>query len=149
MSLPKQNGEAMKTTQMRTVRRVGTFLFLGSVLVGCVATAGAATQKAASTSEPAPIVTSTGGLLSPGFLSTSGNQIVDSTGRPQRMACVGYNEPGKDIVGDVAGMKKAGFNCLRYPFDERGAALHFRGDGCDCCRSETAGHEGYLRSSRG
>ena len=119
MSLPKQNGEAMKTTQMRTVRRVGTFLFLGSVVVGCVATAEAATQKTASPSEPAPVLTSTAGLLSPGFLSTSGNQIVDSTGHPQRLACVGYNEPGKDIVGDVAGMKKAGFNCLRYPFDER------------------------------
>ncbi len=44
---------------------------------------------------------------------------MDSTGHPQRLACVGYNEPSKDIVGDVAGMKKAGFNCLRYPFDER------------------------------
>jgi endoglucanase len=58
------------------------------------------------------------GLLSPGFLSTSGNQIVDAPGRPQRLACVGYNEPGSHIPGDLAGMKKAGFNCARFPFSE-------------------------------
>lgn len=61
-------------------------------------------------------------LLSPGFLSTSGNQIVDSGGRPQRIACAGYNEPSPEIAADLAGMKKAGFNCARYPFDE--AALN-------------------------
>jgi aryl-phospho-beta-D-glucosidase BglC (GH1 family) len=59
-----------------------------------------------------------GGLLSLGFLSTSGNQIVDSKGIPQRLACAGYNEPSHDIPGDLAGMKKAGFNCARFPFDE-------------------------------
>ena len=95
------------------------FLLLGSASVGCMATAFAATPKTAPSSHPANVQSSTGGgLLSPGFLSTTANQIVDSTGRPQRLACVGYNEPSKDIVGDVTGMKKAGFNCLRYPFDE-------------------------------
>lgn len=59
------------------------------------------------------------GLLSAGFLSTAADQIVDSAGHPQRLACVGYNEPGPDIAKDIAGMKKAGFNCLRYPFAER------------------------------
>lgn len=57
-------------------------------------------------------------LLSPGFLSTRGNQIIDDAGRPQRLACVGYNEPSHDIARDAAGMKRAGFNCLRYPFNE-------------------------------
>lgn len=108
----------MKTAQINTIWNIQKFLLLGSMLVGCLATAAAA-QKSAPAPLANPVVTSTGGLLSPGFLSTSGNQIVDSTGRSQRLACVGYNEPSKDIVGDVAGMKKAGFNCLRFPFDER------------------------------
>ena len=103
---------------MHTIWRIRMFLLLGSALVGCMATAFAATRKTSPSSHPATVQSPTGGLLSPGFLSTSGNQIVDSTGRPQRLACVGYNEPSKDIVGDVTGMKKAGFNCLRYPFDE-------------------------------
>ena len=104
---------------MKTIRQIRTFLLLGSMVVGCATAASAATQNTAPTQNSSPVVNSTGDLLSPGFLSTSGNQIVDSAGRPQRLACVGYNEPSKDIVGDVAGMKKAGFNCLRYPFDER------------------------------
>jgi Cellulase (glycosyl hydrolase family 5) len=70
----------------------------------------------ASASDEQP--TQDAGLLSPGFLSTSGSQIVDSSGRPQRLACVGYNEPGSHIPGDPAGMKKAGFNCARFPFAE-------------------------------
>lgn len=109
----------MKTAQIKTIRRIRIFLLLGSALVGCMATAFAATRKTSPSSHRANVQSSTGGgLLSPGFLSTSANQIVDSTGRPQRLACAGYNEPSKDIVGDVTGMKKAGFNCLRYPFDE-------------------------------
>jgi hypothetical protein len=115
----------MKTEQVKMIQHVRMSLLLGSALVGCVATATAATQQTASPAHPSPVVSSTGGLLSPGFLSTSGNQIVDSTGRPQRLACVGYNEPSKDIVGDVAGMKKAGFNCLRYPFDEMALSSTF------------------------
>lgn len=59
-----------------------------------------------------------GSLLSKGYLSTSGNQIVDDSGQPQRLACAGYNEPSHDIPGDLAGMKKAGFNCLRFPYEE-------------------------------
>jgi endoglucanase len=104
---------------MKTIRRIRTFLLLGGAVVGCMSVAGAATTKTVLPQTSSPVVSSAGGLLSPGFLSTSGAQIVDSTGRPQRLTCVGYNEPSKDIVGDVAGMKKAGFNCLRYPFDER------------------------------
>jgi len=115
----------MKTAQIKTIRRIRTFLLLGSALVGCMETASAATRETSPSSQPSTVQSSTGGLLSPGFLSTSGNQIVDSTGHPQRLACVGYNEPSKDIVGDVAGMKKAGFNCLRYPFDERALSSTF------------------------
>ncbi|HEX4486020.1 MAG TPA: cellulase family glycosylhydrolase [Terriglobales bacterium] len=112
----------MKLEQVKMMQHVWMSALLGSALVGCVAVAAAATQNTAPVPRPKPVAKSTGGLLSSGFLSTSGNQIVDSTGHPQRLACAGYNEPSKDIVGDVAGMKKAGFNCLRYPFDER--ALH-------------------------
>lgn len=117
----------MKTEQIEMIQHIRMSLLLGSVLVGCAATVGAAIQKTTPTVLSNPIVSSTGGLLSPGFLSASGNQIVDSTGYPQRLACVGYNEPSKDIVGDVAGMKKAGFNCLRYPFDEAALSSTFPG----------------------
>jgi aryl-phospho-beta-D-glucosidase BglC (GH1 family) len=68
----------------------------------------------------------TGNLLSTGFLSTAGNQIVDAAGHPQRLACVGYNEPSSDIAGDLAGMKKDGFNCARYPFDEAALGTEFK-----------------------
>jgi endoglucanase len=44
---------------------------------------------------------------------------VDSSGNPQHLACAGYNEPSSDISGDLAGMKSAGFNCARFPFNER------------------------------
>ena len=115
----------MKIEQIKTNRRIRMLLMSGISMAGCIAGAAAATQKSASAPEPNRVVSSTRGLLTPGFLSTSGNQIVDSTGRPQRLACVGYNEPGKDIVGDVAGMKKAGFNCLRYPFDEAALSSTF------------------------
>src|SRR6185437_14582027 len=112
----------MKIELAKTKQHVWMSLLLGSALVGCVAAAAVAIQNVPPAPQPKPVAISTASLLPPGFLSTSGNQIVDSTGHPQRLACVGYNEPSKDIVGDVAGMKKAGFNCLRYPFDEQ--ALH-------------------------
>lgn len=67
-----------------------------------------------------------GGLLSSGYLSTLGNQIVDAAGNPQRLACAGYNEPGPDIAADLAGMKRAGFNCARYPFDEAALPSTFK-----------------------
>jgi aryl-phospho-beta-D-glucosidase BglC (GH1 family) len=41
-----------------------------------------------------------------------GNQIVDSTERPVRLACVGYNEPVDPPV-DMARMVSEGFNCAR------------------------------------
>lgn len=100
-------------------------MLLGGALLGCLTTAGAATNKISPGAQPSLVPSSTGGLLSPGFLSTFGNQIVDSNRMPQRLACVGYNEPSKDIVGDVAGMKKARFNCLRFPFDERALSSTF------------------------
>jgi endoglucanase/chitinase len=115
----------MKTEKKQTTQRIRRFVLVGSALVVCVAFSSAAAQKSASTPELNSVVSSTGGLLSPGFLSTSRNQIVDSNGHPQRLACVGYNEPSKDIVGDVAGMKQAGFNCLRYPFDEAALSSTF------------------------
>lgn len=78
----------------------------------------AAQQRARVLPGAAAKIGATGNLLAPGFLSTAGNQIVDAAGTPQRLACAGYNEPSHDIPADVAGMKKAGFNCLRYPFNE-------------------------------
>ncbi len=54
-------------------------------------------------------------LLPSGFLHTSGSQIVDASGQPVRLSCIGYFAPGR-IANDVAGMRGAGFNCLRYPW---------------------------------
>ena len=81
-------------------------------------------QLALNSQAPAQDVSEAGtGLLLPkGWLSTRGAQIVDEQGNPVRLACAGYNEPSPDIPGDLAGMKKAGFNCARFPFDE--AALN-------------------------
>jgi aryl-phospho-beta-D-glucosidase BglC (GH1 family) len=49
--------------------------------------------------------------LPAGYLSTKGNQIVDASGNPVRLACAGYM--GSDPASDVKGMVKAGFNCTR------------------------------------
>ena len=72
-----------------------------------------------------------GGLLSPGPLFTRGNQIVDSAGRPQRLACVGWNggnsvKPrlsGLDQVSleaTMSDMVRLGFNCVRVLNSARG-----------------------------
>ena len=107
-----------------TTRSAGILLLLVGSLVAYSPRLRATSVAPATTATPdasAPQGASApyGGLLSLGFLSTSGNQIVDSKGIPQRLACAGYNEPSHDIPGDLAGMKKAGFNCARFPFDGR------------------------------
>ena len=111
-----------------TRRRDAVAACLG-VLVGCVA-GSAATRQTAQTSTPVQVpdwqIAPGDGLLARGYLSTSGNQIVDSSGRPQRLACAGYNEPGPDISADLAGMKRAGFNCARFPFDEAALPSTFK-----------------------
>ena len=67
---------------------------------------------------------STGGLLSSGALKTSGNQIVDSAGNNQRIACAdwayGYDRPptlfGLNTASykdNLDSMKAEGFNCVR------------------------------------
>ena len=72
-----------------------------------------------------------GGLLSPGPLFTRGNQIVDSAGRPQRLACVGWNggnsvKPrlsGLDQVSleaTMSDMVRLGFNCVLVLNSARG-----------------------------
>ena len=54
-------------------------------------------------------------LLPDGYLHTLASQIVDASGHPVRLACIGYFSPGR-IAVDLAGMRSAGFNCLRYPW---------------------------------
>jgi hypothetical protein len=51
-------------------------------------------------------------LLPAGPLSVFGNQTVSSSGRPVRLACVGYNEPS-DPPTDMKRMVSEGFNCAR------------------------------------
>ena len=64
----------------------------------------------------------TGGasMLPSGYLSTNGNQIVDASGNPVRLACVGLfdwsSEGSTTIAGDFSGIAAAGFNCVRYPW---------------------------------
>lgn len=69
------------------------------------------------TPTPTPTTTPTGsGLpLSPGFLTTFGNQIIDSQGVKQRIASVGWNQID-EIPQNVAQMRKAGFNCIRVSY---------------------------------
>ncbi len=59
-------------------------------------------------------------MLPSGYLSTNGNQIVDGSGNPVRLACVGIfdwsSEGSTTIPGDFAGLAAAGFNCVRYPW---------------------------------
>jgi len=67
---------------------------------------------APAASDAAPL----GTLLPPGDLATKGNQIVDQTGRPVRLACVGWNQVDESIPLDrqTALMAKLGFNCIRH-----------------------------------
>ena len=62
-------------------------------------------------------------MLPTGYLSTSGNQIVDASGNPVRLACVGLfdwsSEGSTTIAGDFAGIAAAGFNCVRYPWYDK------------------------------
>jgi endoglucanase len=54
-------------------------------------------------------------LLPPGDLRTKGDQIVDQSGRPVRLACVGWNQVVEEIPlqQQTALMAKLGFNCIR------------------------------------
>ena len=74
----------------------------------------------------------TGLLLPDGYLSTHGNQIVDSRGRPVRIASVGglgtvvttggltYNFGCYDGLGtNIAAMARLGFNCIRVDFNDK------------------------------
>jgi endoglucanase len=54
-----------------------------------------------------------GYLLSSGYLSTNGSQIIDSASNPVRIASVGWNQDFGTIPSSVAVMKAAGFNTIR------------------------------------
>ena len=61
-------------------------------------------------------------LLPRGPLSVAGNQIVSISGKPVRLACVGYNEPF-DPPTDMARMVSEGFNCARADWYDVGLDL--------------------------
>jgi aryl-phospho-beta-D-glucosidase BglC (GH1 family) len=63
-----------------------------------------------------PQARAAGSLLPSGYLTTSGNQIVDGGGHPVRLACAGYFEVVTTISQDLKGMVADGFNCLRFPW---------------------------------
>jgi endoglucanase len=54
--------------------------------------------------------------LPPGYLSTSGNQIVDEAGVPVRLCVVGWSQGFGDISGTVKAMAGAGFNACRVSY---------------------------------
>lgn len=57
--------------------------------------------------------TNGGGLLPAGYLSTKGNQIVDSSGNSVRIASVGWNQIWGDLGGQISQMRDYGFNAMR------------------------------------
>ncbi len=61
-----------------------------------------------------------GQLLPSGYLSTSGNQIVDQNGNDVRIAAVGWNEVSADmnIQQGVDGIKADGFNAIRLDWQD-------------------------------
>src|SRR6195952_975675 len=52
-------------------------------------------------------------LLPSGYLSTSGNQIIDASGNDVRIASVGWNQNFNDIAASVAQIAASGFNTIR------------------------------------
>ncbi len=57
--------------------------------------------------------TAAGGLLPAGYLHTAGAQIVDSTGRPVRIASVGWNQGFEDPAAALRKIAAVGFNAVR------------------------------------
>ena len=76
-----------------------------------------------------------GRLLSDGPLFTNGNQIVDASGNPQRLACVGWNSVTPRLSGlnqvsyqtTLSDMVRLGFNCTRVLTSARGALNNTNG----------------------
>lgn len=54
--------------------------------------------------------------LPDGDFSTRGNQIVDRSGHPVRLACIGWNQinEGTSLAQQTALMAAHGFNCIRF-----------------------------------
>ncbi|MDD2861761.1 MAG: hypothetical protein PHI71_11935 [Acidiphilium sp.] len=51
--------------------------------------------------------------LPPGYLHTSGSQIVDAAGRPVRIASVGWNQHFGDVPATVNAIAASGLNTIR------------------------------------
>jgi endoglucanase len=75
------------------------------------------------------------GLLPPGYLSTSGSQIIDNRGRPVRIAAVGWPGGDDDIfvpIGlnavnykkTISDIKTLGFNTIRLPWCDMWVGVH-------------------------
>jgi endoglucanase len=75
-------------------------------------------------------------MLPTGYLSTQGSQIVDSRGRPVRIACIGgfgtnvadsppdyydVHYPFKGLDANIDALKRIGFNCVRADFNDKNA----------------------------
>ena len=101
---------------------------LGSALLSILFACAAFSQQPASPGS----AWAGGKLLSAGPLFTNGNQIVDASGNPQRLACVGWNG-GNSVRPRLSGlsqvsyqttlsdMVRLGFNCTRVLTSARGA----------------------------
>lgn len=65
-----------------------------------------------------PTVVAAASRLPPGYLHTSGSQIVDAAGRPVRIASVGWNQHFGDVPATVNAIAASGFNTIRVSWDD-------------------------------
>lgn len=57
--------------------------------------------------------------LPAGYLSASGNQIVDARGNNVRLACLGYDQPTRNHGSDMLVSRSLGFNCVRASYYDK------------------------------
>ncbi|MDQ2801346.1 MAG: glycoside hydrolase family 5 protein [Pseudomonadota bacterium] len=104
---------------------------LAMAATGAPAASGNNTASSYDTGGPA----GRGGYLLPaGFLSTNGNQIVDQSGQPVRIAGIGWNGPDGGAGSELSGLEETGyrnvmdsikadgFNTIRIPWSN--VSLH-------------------------
>lgn len=60
-----------------------------------------------------------GAALSPGYVSTSGNQFRDGTGTNERLACTAYTNPTSNIASDMTLIRAQAFNCVTVPWFDK------------------------------
>lgn len=60
-----------------------------------------------------------GAALSPGYVSTSGNQFRDGTGTNERLSCTNYSSPTANMASDMTLIRAQAFNCITVPWFDK------------------------------